>query len=92
MTGSVSVLQRNAAGTSSVGSIRRARHRRRRTPADGVMVCKLCKRLVREEEGVFFMSPQTRALTDFQCRSCTRWELAPGGEPGNIRTDLVHHD
>jgi len=53
--------------------------------------CKLCKRMVDLSEGVFFENGQTGRLSDFQCRTCTAWELAPEGTPGNVRTDLVHY-
>jgi len=62
------------------------------TPPHQRMVCKLCKRLVEVEEGVFFENARNGRLTDFQCRTCTRWELAPACGPGNIRTDLVYYD
>ena len=58
----------------------------------GLMVCKLCKRPVSLDAGVFFQNGRTRELTDFQCRTCTRWELSPASGPGNIRTDLVHYE
>ena len=71
---------------------RRTRRRPGPLPQPQRMVCKLCKRLVDVHEGVFFENARTGRLTDFQCRTCTRWELAPAVGPGNIRTDLVHYD
>ena len=53
--------------------------------------CKLCKRVIDLSEGVFFENGQTGRLSDLQCRTCTAWELAPEGTPGNVRTDLVHY-
>jgi len=91
MRGCVDALERDAAETSVGVSVRSARRIHRNTSANVLMVCKLCKCLVSEDEGGFFVNAQTGALTDFQCRCCTRWELAPGREPGNIPTDLVHH-
>lgn len=79
MTGCVDTLEEEATEASPSVSVRRARRRRKETSTGAVMVCKLCKRLVGEDEGGFFVSAQTGRLTDFQCRCCTQWELAPGG-------------
>jgi len=92
MTGCVDTLDRGVAETRVGVSVRLADRPRTEISANVLKVCKLCKCLVPEDEGGFFVNAQTGALIDFQCRWCTQWELAPEGQPGNIRTDLVHHD